>query len=122
MKSDQTKTLLWAAVSAAVLGIGFAVCRYALFDLHGMKGWPRLLFLLGLAVLCAAAFFRAKRVMLCTALGYPAAFLLGLLFRSEGIDIHGGATDNLWVWFTFLLAGFVLLGAGWEAIVRRRKA
>ena len=84
MKSDKAKTPLWAAVAAVILGIGFAGCRYALFDLHGMKDWPLLLFSAGLAAICAAAFFRAKKLMLCTALGYSAAFLFGAAVPHTG--------------------------------------
>ena len=35
-------------LSLSVLCIGFVLCRYVFFDIHGMKQWPVILFVIGI--------------------------------------------------------------------------
>lgn len=110
MKSDKKKRAVWATASASVLCIEYVVLRYLLFDLHGMKQLPLILFAFGLIVICISEIINGKQLMICTVSGFIISFLIGARFKTDWVDSHGTAMDNLWVWFTLGMLAFVLVG------------
>lgn len=119
---QQNKKVLFAhLICLGILLIGFVLCRYVFFDLHGMKEWPIDLFIAGLAALLVSLFARKQYVPWFTAGGYVLGFLLGVLFHTEGTDPGGGKTDNLWIIWTVVLAVCILAGILYEIWMKWRK-
>ena len=54
-------------VSVGALVIGFALIRFLLFGLHGMKQWPLILMLLCLAVIIISFIVKAKTTSIASA-------------------------------------------------------
>ena len=54
--------------------------------------------------------------MICTAIGYNLGFYMGVIFQVNWIDSHGTAMNSLWIWFTLVLLGSVLIGIIWDVI------
>lgn len=121
MQSNKIKRMMWPVISIILLIISFIICRYFLFDLHGMKQLIFALFIFGLIVICIAAIFNSKITMICTAVGYMASFLMGIIFQADWIDSHGTAMNNLWIWFTLGMIAFVILGVFAEIISKVMK-
>lgn len=113
--------MIWPAISVFLLSIGFVVCRYLLFDLHGMKQLPLALFIFGLIVICISAVFNGKMIMIFTVLGYIASFFMGVLFQADWIDSHGTAMNNLWIWFLLGMLAFVAIGVVLEIVSKAMK-
>jgi len=117
MESNKTKRSIWTAIiTAFFMCIGFVICRYFLFDLHGMKELPFVLFIFGIIVICTAYIFNSKRIMICTAIGYILSFFMGVLFQADWIDSHGIAMNSLWIWFVLGMITFIIIGVIWEFI------
>lgn len=120
------RLLLTHLISLGVLLLGFLLCRYAFFDLHGMKEWPVDLFVAGILALLISLFARKQYAPWFTSGGYFLGFLAGTLFHTEGTDPGGGKTDNLWsIWmFVFIvcvLAGFLLeYMLKWRRMLRKK--
>ena len=112
---------LWTAGSLLAVGIGYLLCRYTFFELHGMKQWPTILFGFCLFAVLVAAFFDARRVMLGTVAGYPVGLVLGLIFQTDGTDPGGGRTNNLWLIWTAVILAAILAGIVWELASRYGK-
>ena len=112
---------LWTAGSLLAVGIGYLLCRYTFFELHGMKQWPTILFGFCLFAVLVAAFFDARRVMLGTVAGYPVGLVLGLIFQTDGADPGGGRTNNLWLIWTAVILAAILAGIVWELASRYGK-
>lgn len=108
-------------LSLLILSVGFVLCRYLLFSLHGMREWPALLFLAGMAVLLLSLLAKAKWFPFVTSMSYTAAFLAGALFQTNGTDPGGGSTNNLWIIWTCAFIGSIVLSAVTEWIVSVRK-
>lgn len=107
------------------LGIGFILCRYAFFNLHGMKQWPFALFIFGLIVIIIAAVLNARKAMYSTAGGYIIGFVLGMscnwdTFHPER-GPNGDYTNNGWlIWLlSFLL--LIAVGVIWEIVGKQKK-
>ena len=122
MKSEKFERVKWTVISAISLYIGFLICRYLLFDLHGMREWPFDLFIFGIFVICVAGIFNAKRIMLCTVSGYCVGFFMGVLFEVKWIDSNGASRNNLWIWFTLTMIVFVSVGVVWEIVNKINKS
>lgn len=97
-------------ISLGLLLLGFVLCRYAFFGLHGMKEWPVDLLWIGLAALLISLLARKQYVPWFTAIGYVLGFLTGVLFHTEGTDPGGGKTDNLWIIWMIVFLGCILAG------------
>ena len=115
------KVLLAHLICLGILLLGFVLCRYVFFYLHGMKEWPVDLFIVGLAALLVSLFARKQYVPWFTAGGYVLGFLLGIVFHAEGTDTGGGKTDNLWIIWTVVLAVCILAGILYEIWMKWRK-
>ena len=112
------KVLLAHLICLGILLIGFVLCRYVFFDLHGMKEWPVDLFIAGLVALLVSLFARKQYVPWFTAGGYVFGFLLGVLFHTEGTDPGGGKTDNLWSIWMLVFLGCIMAGFLFEVVMK----
>ena len=106
--------ILWGAVMIGLLGISYWLCRYTFFYMHGMKQWPDLLAMLGLAIMLIAISVGNRIIPIITVIGYMVGFIAAMLFRTEGVDQGGGKTNNEWfIWgavFVFsILLSFVII-------------
>jgi len=119
---QQNKEVLLAhLISFGILLLGFVLCRYAFFGLHGMKEWPVDLLLVGIVAVLISLFAGKQYVPWFTAGGYIFGFLLGVLFHTEGTDPGGGKTDNLWIIWTVVFLGCILTGILCEIWMKWRK-
>ena len=113
--------VIWGIGSFICLDLLYLLCRYILFDLHGMKQWPDLLAAAGIIVLAAALIKHCKALILCTNAGYIAGFLAGICFRSYGTDAGGGRTSNTWMIWILVYAGFMVLGLLIDLVRKRHQ-
>ena len=119
---QQNKKVLFVQLaSLGILLLGFALCRYAFFGLHGMKEWPVDLLLAGLIVHMVSLLARKQYVPWFTSVGYSLGFWLGVIFHMEGFDPGGGRTDNLWQIWTMAFAVCILAGVVLEIVMKWRK-
>ena len=120
MQVETKKRIAWSVGMTVSLCVCFILCRYAFFELHGMKEWPLDLLIFGLAVIIIAALCKSKITMLCTVLGYAVGFGLGVLFNAdyhvEDIDI---IVNDFWIWWTLAMIAFVIVGIAWDIIKRK---
>lgn len=112
------KRLCFTALSILLLTIEFLFCRFVMFDLHGMKEFPFVLFLDGLFVIIISAVFNSTKTMLCTVVGYIAGFVLAALFNKDWIAMYGARMNNFWLWFMGGMAAFILIGVIWDVVSR----
>ena len=115
------KVLLAHLISLGILLLGFLLCRYAFFGLHGMKEWPIDLFIVGIAAILISLLARKHYVPWFVMVGYILGFWLGVLFHTEGTDPGGGKTDNLWIIWTVVFLGCILAGILCEIWMKWRK-
>ena len=107
--------------SFGTLLIGFAICRYAAFGIHGMEEWPVDLLIAGLVVQLVSLFAGKQAVPWFNAVGYSIGFWLGVIFHKEGFDPGGGRTDNLWQIWTIVFVICIFAGVVVEIIRKWRK-
>ena len=88
----------------------YFIVRFCLFDLHGMKQYPLILFAAASFVIAVSMVFNARLLTVFSFGGYAVGFLLGYIFHSEGTDPGGGATDNLWIIWIISFICFCALG------------
>lgn len=124
-KRPYKKSAFWFICSVFVLFVGFVLCRYAFFGVHGLKEWPLNLAVIGLIAIVIAGFCKANKVMMYTAGGYLLGFFIGLIFNEDGLDSGGGRTNNFWIIWTaaFLAAilGSVILELAGKRIWKDRR-
>jgi len=113
--------LLIHMYSLGALLVGFIICRYVFFNLHGMKEWPVDLLIAGLVVQLVSLLARKKYVSWFCAVGYSFGFWLGVIFHKEGFDPGGGRTDNLWQIWTIVFLVCILAGVIFEIVRKWRK-
>lgn len=111
--------VIWGILASLAMLLSFILCRYVLFDLHGMKQWPFYLFLFGLVIMVIAAVFEARWVMLLTITGYIGGFAFGILFGADYVDLGCGRSNNIWVIWTVSFIIIILVGIIWELINKR---
>lgn len=112
------KNALIHVVSLSVLCIGFVLCRYAFFGLHGMKQWPELLFGVGLVSLTISFFLNGKTTPIFTSFAYIVGFAAGIVFETDGVDAGGAGTNNLWIIWTVVFLCLILVGVISERSIR----
>lgn len=110
------KTRIAHLVSLCVLWIGFLLCRFAFFEIHGMKDGPFYLFLFGFMVLGLSFAAKAELVPIVTSLSYIIGFAAGVIFQTEGVDPGGGRSSNLWMIWTGVFVCAVLVSALGEMV------
>ncbi|MBE6629319.1 MAG: hypothetical protein E7624_00535 [Ruminococcaceae bacterium] len=104
------KNIIVHLLSLFVLFIGFMLCRYVFFDIHGNIGLPACLFIVGLIPVAISFFFKGKITPICTAFAYIAGFIAGVIFQTDGVDVGGGTTNNLWIIWVVVFVCLTLAG------------
>ena len=107
-------------ISAVILLLDFLLCRYLFFELHGMKEWPVFMLGLGIAVLIVSFLLKGRHLPLISANGYLAGFVVGLVFRTNGMDPGGGRTNNMWLIWLAVWLGVNLVGVTAEIFLGRK--
>ncbi len=118
---EKNKKMILRLAPFGILLLGFVLCRFAFFGLHGMKEWPLDLLLAGLVVITMSLLTKKQIIAWCTAGGYLAGFFVGVLFHSEGFDPGGGRTDNLWILWTVTFMVCIVAGAVTETVIKWRR-
>lgn len=108
-------------VSLLILCIGFILCRYVFFEMHGMRDWPLVLFAFSFIVVGFSFLFKARLVPIFTSIAYIAGFIAGVVFQTNGSDYGGGSTNNLWLIWTAVLLVIIAAAALGEWAVKKRK-
>lgn len=112
------KLLLTHGISFGILLIGFLMCRFAFFELHGMREWPFDLWIAGVVVILVSLIAKKQFVPWFTSVGYFLGFLAGVVFHTEGVDPGGGRTDNLWQIWTVVFVVCILAGVIFEIVIK----
>ena len=89
------KHIVHYAIALGILVLGFILCRYIFFDIHGMKEFPEILLVLGLVVMTISALTKKKFLPYFISAGYMIGFLLGFIFQVTKIDANGVSVNNL---------------------------
>lgn len=93
-----------------ILIFSFIIIRYVLFDIHGMKQLPLILFFCVFLVITVSTLTKVKITPYILAISYPIGFILGLIFQKNGTDLGGGSTNNLWIiWTSFIIIVMIIL-------------
>lgn len=115
------KNIILHLLSLCVLCIGFVLCRYMFFDIHGMKAWPVDLFVVGIVFLVISFFLKYKITPICTSAAYLIGFIAGATFQTDGVDAGGGTTNNLWIIWTVVFVCIILAGIICEKFIGSAK-
>lgn len=111
------------------MGIGYPrynaiivlVCRFFMFDFHGMKQYPMILFIVSLSILIISLLLKKHLLSIISILGYVGGFLIAFIFNSDGIDAGGGRTNNLWIIWTVTMLTCIIIGIAVEVIIHQKK-
>lgn len=115
------KNVMVRLLSLCILCIGLILCRYVFFEIHGMKQWPELLFIVGLFFGVVSFLVKANLTPVFISLAYIVGFLVGLVFQTDGVDAGGARTNSLWIIWTLVFICFTVAGIVSELIVASRK-
>lgn len=107
-------------LSLFILLISFIIIRYALFEIHGMKQIPLILFLPIFLAMIIFCFTKLKIIPFVFAVSYPIGFVLGNIFQTYGIDAGGGATSNMWIIWTSVIIAMIIISVITELINRNK--
>lgn len=100
------KVSLW---SLLILLISFVVIRYVLFETHGMKQIPFILFLPIFLAMIIFCFTKLKIIPFGFAVSYLMGFVLGNMFQTYGLDAGGGATSNMSIIWTSVIVAMIVV-------------
>lgn len=106
--------------SSTILILSFVVCRYVLFDFHGMKALPLWLLIIGGLAILIAACSKSKYVPFFTSLGYPISFVVGVVFQEDKINANGGTSNNMWFIWTIAFIFTIIVGSIFEIIKNKK--
>lgn len=109
-------------IALGALCLGFVLCRYVLFDLHGMKQWPEVLFMAGLLALLLSFCAKGRRFPIFVSCGYILGFAAGLLFRTDGTDAGGAKTNSLWIIWSAVFVCFMVIGLTVDRFTGKKKS
>ena len=115
------KNIIVHLLSLCVLSIGFVLCRYVFFDIHGMKQLPVWLFVVGVVSMAVSFFLEGKTTPICTAVAYIVGFIAGAIFQTNGVDAGGGTTNNLWIIWAVVFVCLMIAGIIGEKFVGSAK-
>ena len=92
-------------ISLCVLLASYCLFRYPLFGLHGMKEFPLVLLVIGVAVVAIFGIAKGGRMApLYTAVGYIVGFICGCLMERITLDPGGGHLSDFWKYW---MGGFI---------------
>lgn len=103
-----------------ILIFSFIIIRYVLFDIHGMKQMPLILFLCVFIAITVSILSKVKIIPYILAISYPIGFALGLIFQKNGTDLGGGLTNNLWVIWVSSIVVIVIISIIIEFIIKEK--
>ena len=115
------KNIIVHLLSLCVLSIGFVLCRYVFFDIHGIKQLPVWLFVVGVVSMAVSFFLEGKTTPICTAVAYIVGFIAGAIFQTNGVDAGGGTTNNLWIIWAVVFVCLTLVGIICEKFIGSAK-
>lgn len=115
------KNIIVHLLSLCVLSIGFVLCRYVFFDIHGIKQLPVWLFVIGVVSMAVSFFLEGKTTPICTAVAYIVGFIAGAIFQTNGVDAGGGTTNNLWIIWAVVFVCLMIAGIIGEKFVGSAK-
>ena len=118
---EKNKKMILRLAPFGILLLGFVLCRFAFFGLHGMKEWSVNLLAAGLVIVTMSLITKKQIIAWFTSVGYLIGFFTGVLFHSEGFDPGGGKTDNLWQIWTIVFIVCAVAGAITETVRKWRK-
>ena len=111
------KNVMIHLLALGLLCIGFVLCRYVFFDIHGMKQWPVILFGIGIIAMVISFILNGKIAPICIAFSYIAGFVVGIIFQTDGIDSGGARTNNLWIIWTEVFICLTLIGIIYDKFI-----
>ena len=117
MKNNGIKIVL---LSLGILTISFVVIRFPLFHLHGMKQWPFILVILCLAVVLISFMLKTKITSIACCISYIIGFFFAYIFQTDGTDIGGSKTNNLWIIWTVIIIMTVAVSGIIDCIMSRK--
>lgn len=115
------KNIIVHFLSLCVLSIGFVLCRYVFFDIHGMKQLPVWLFVVGMVSMAVSFFLEGKTTPICTAVAYIVGFVAGAISQTNGVDAGGATTNNLWIIWAVVFVCLTLAGIICEKLIGATK-
>ena len=115
------KNIIVHLLSLCVLSIGFVLCRYVFFDIHGMKQLPVWLFVVGVVSMAVSFFLEGKTTPICTSVAYIVGFIAGAIFQADGVDAGGGTTNDLWIIWIIVFVCITLAGIICEKFIGSAK-
>lgn len=121
MDRNLIKNILWVLGTLAIMLLSYWFCRFFMFDFHGMKQYPMILFIVSLSILIISLFLKKHLLSIITILGYVGGFLIAFIFNSNGIDAGGGRTNNLWIIWTVTMLICIIIGIAIEVIIHQKK-
>ena len=62
-----------------------------------------------------------KYVPAAASIAYMLAFLIGVLFQTDGVDPGGGRTNNLWIIWTVVFIGMIFISVCFELLIKKKK-
>ena len=74
------KNIVNQVIALGILLVGFILCRYIFFDIHGMKEFPKVLLILGLVAMAISALLKKKVLPYFISSGYIVGFVFGFFF------------------------------------------
>ena len=113
------KCLINHVIALGILLVGFILCRYVFFDVHGMKEFPVVLLILGLVVMVISALTVKRLILYWVSTGYIIGFVLALIFQETRIDANGVNANNLWVIWVAVYLAFIVIGFVCECLFRK---
>jgi len=115
--------ILWVVGTVGALFVCFVPYRHFFYIQHGNKDWAFVMFIVGLATIFISAFPGAKKVMVCTVVGYVISFIVGNIFNFYyDVVVNGEVVSrNSTAWLIWTVTFLVLIFAGivWEFIGKR---
>lgn len=107
---NQKKNMVSHVIALGILLVGYILCRYVFFEVHGMKEFPKVLLILGLVVMAISALKKKKILPYFISAGYIIGFVFGFIFQVTKIDANGVSVNNLWVIWAVVNIAFIGVG------------
>ena len=115
------KNIIVHLFSLCILCIGFVLCRYVFFNIHGMKEMPVDLFVFGMIFIIISFILKCKITPICASVAYIIGFVVGMIFQTNGVDVGGGTTNNLWIIWVVVFVFITLAGVICEKFIGSAK-
>ena len=119
LRCKMKKTNKSILIPSIILIFSFIIIRYVLFDIHGMKQFPLLLFLFVFIAIIVSALTKVKIIPYIISISYPIGFIIGLIFQKNGTDFGGGITNNLWIIWASSIVVIVIISIIIEFIIKK---